>query len=97
MTTSTHLLRLLALVAVPALGLGACANPTVDACQRWQDSMLALDCVPDDYDVGIVCEDFNDYPCDASPYFDCLENGYTCDADGNFQYDTTECATLASC
>jgi hypothetical protein len=77
--------------------VAACANPTVDSCQRWQDEMLALECVPDDYDIGIMCEDYSDCSCDASPYFECLERGYTCDADGNFQTDTTECASLACC
>lgn len=87
--------RLAALIcAAPLL---ACGNPTVDACERWRQSLLALECVPDDYEVGIDCSEYNDYPCDASPYFECLEGSYTCSEDGNFQSDTTACAALQGC
>jgi hypothetical protein len=89
-------LATLALLAAASLAT-ACGNPTADACNRWRDALLALDCVPDDYDVGIECTDYNDYPCDASPYFDCLESGYSCDAEGNFQQDTAQCLNLAGC
>jgi hypothetical protein len=86
----------LVILAVFALA-AACGQPTVDACEGFKDSLLALECVPDDYDVGINCEEYADYPCDASAYFECLEDTYTCDEGGNLQYDLTACAGLTEC
>lgn len=77
--------------------LVACGNPTVAACEGWQESLLALECVPDDYPIGIDCREYEDYPCDASAYFECLEESYSCSADGDFQSDTTACAALQGC
>lgn len=88
--------RVLAALFVAASAAG-CGNPTVAACDQWQESLLALECVPDDYDPGLDCREFDDYPCDASPYFACLEESYTCTADGNFQSDTTACVDLQGC
>lgn len=88
--------RVIAALFIAAFA-GACGNPTVAACDQWQASLLALECVPDDYDPGLDCREFEDYPCDATPYFECLEGSYTCTEDGQFQSDTTACAALRAC
>lgn len=79
--------------------LAACGNPTVAACHEWQESLLALECVPDDYAFGVDCEaDFHDYPCDASPYFECLAESYSCSEEGDFvQPEANACAALQGC
>lgn len=91
--------RALALpVTACLLALAACGNPTVDACRQWQASLLALDCVPDDYEVGVDCSEYQDYPCDASPYFACLEQSYSCSEAGDFvPPEPNACASLQGC
>lgn len=84
------------LLVVTAL-VSACASPTVDSCEGFKTYLLALECVPDDFNVGIDCEEYADYPCDASAYFDCLQDSYTCDEEGNFQSDITMCTSLTEC
>lgn len=78
--------------------LASCGNPTVDACESWRASLAALSCVPDDYAVGIDCRDYEDYPCDASPYFACLEQSYSCSEEGDFvQPEPNACASQQGC
>ncbi|MFZ9885884.1 MAG: hypothetical protein ACO3JL_00165 [Myxococcota bacterium] len=70
-----------------------CGSATRNACERWQDHLLSLDCVPDDYEVGVDCREFDDYPCDATAYFECLERADTCSADGEYQSDPAACSS----
>lgn len=87
-------LLLLSPLSLSPLG---CGNPTADACEGWKQSLIDLECVPDDFDVAVDCTDFNDHGCDDSPYFECLEGSYSCTDDGQFQSDTTACAALRAC
>jgi hypothetical protein len=86
----------LAAFALLALG-GACADPNVAACESWHATIVALPCVPNDADLGIDCSLYEDYPCDATEYFECLENSYSCSEDGVFQPDHAPCVGLAAC
>ncbi len=74
------------------LGLAGCANPSVDACLRWQEALAALECVPADYASGVDCSEYNDYPCDASPYFECLAQSYSCSEQGDLVAEPNACA-----
>lgn len=87
--------RTLLALSLPALSLllalAGCGNPSVDACLRWQEGLAALECVPDDYASGVDCSEYNDYPCDTSPYFECLEQSYSCSEEGEFVAEPNAC------
>lgn len=89
----------LALLACAALAVAgaACGGPNAQACESWRSSVVALECVPDDFEDGYDCAAYDDHPCDVSEYFECLENSYTCSDDGVFQPNDAECSDLAGC
>lgn len=76
----------------------ACGNPTVGACERWQEALAALSCVADDHVTGVDCRDYEDYPCDASPYFECLEESLFCSEEGTLvPPEPNACASVQGC
>ncbi len=93
---ATRRLVLLAAMMLAALA-AACAAPNRAACESWHDAIVGLSCVPDDADLGIDCAFYEDHPCDATEYFACLEDSYSCSEDGVFQPDHAPCVGLAAC
>jgi hypothetical protein len=69
----------------------------VAACEQWREALIALPCGPSEGEIGIDCRDYEDYPCDASPYFECLEQSYSCSEDGAFFAEPNACASVPGC
>ena len=86
-----------ALMLACALALAGCGNPTVAACERWLEALLELPCGPEGDEIGVDCRDYEDYPCDASPYFECLERSYSCSETGDFVTEPNACASAPGC
>ncbi len=99
-------LPLLVLTAVGALVLGACESENAAACQGFVDYHQSLPCAAG-ADPGVDCNAFADYPCPIDDYFACLQEGYTCSAEGALVVDVVRedaasqtsytCADLLDC
>jgi hypothetical protein len=69
--------------ALLLLGLAACGGqPTEQACDGFVDYYQALDCTGDL--VPLDCSVYRDHPCDATTYFECLEDQFFCDENGDY-------------
>lgn len=85
----------LALLSLVAAVLAACEGPTAAACRQYVEAWEALECT-EGFEAGVDCRVYENYPCDASAYFECAEKGLRCE-EGVPRDGFAACAELASC
>jgi hypothetical protein len=81
--------RLLAALAVAALGLSGCGSENLDACLEYEQYFYSLPCAAG-LDDGIDCPAIAGYPCPATQYFTCMQQSQVCDGE-NLSSDVSAC------
>ena len=71
---------LLTLAAALVLTMVGCGDPNVEACESFMEHWDSLECTGET-ELGWDCTAYEDYACDISEYFQCLEEGYQCDGE----------------
>lgn len=91
---------------VVVLALAACESENAAACNSFVAHHQSLPCAAG-IDPGVDCNAFADYPCPITDYFACLEQGHTCNEEGELVVDVVRegdggpgqstCADLLDC
>jgi hypothetical protein len=85
-----------ALLALPALlGQASCdhGKRAVEACEALAEE---LRCGNTDFLDVLNCDQYASAECELGPYFDCLEDAFTCDG-GVAAFTDGDCAALSTC
>lgn len=79
---------LLSLLAALLTVLAGCESENEAACRQYLAYYTSLPCAAG-VDPGVDCNAFADYPCPIADYFDCQQQGHTCDEAGGLSVDVT--------
>lgn len=81
------------LLAAPALVSCDHGKRAVEACEALAEE---LRCGDTDFLDVLSCDQYASAECELGPYFDCLEDSFTC-SDGVAAFTDGDCAALSTC